>query len=59
MVESKFKGICGAITEGPMTDDIRLAVECFHRTIIDRDLKIAKDIFLVTANHPGEIPHRL
>jgi len=59
MVESQFKGIRGAITEGPMADGLGLVVECFHRSVIDRNLNVAEDIVLVTANHPGELSHRL
>ena len=59
MVESEFNGICGAITKGPMTDGLGLVVECFHGTIIDRNLKVAEDVFLVAPDHPGEISHRL
>lgn len=57
MVKSKFKGIFGAVTEGPVTDCFGLVVECFHRTVIDWNFKVAEDVFLVAADHPGKILH--
>jgi len=59
MIKSEFKGIRGAITEGPITDGLGLVVECFHCTIIDWNLNIAEDVFLVAVDHPSEISHRL
>ena len=59
MIEGQFKGVCGAIAKGPMADGLGLIVECFYRTIIDWNLKVAEDVLLVAPYHPGEIPHGL
>jgi hypothetical protein len=52
MTKSKFKGICSAVTQGPMADGFGFVVECFYRTIIDWNLKAAEDVFLAAADHP-------
>ena len=59
MIESEFKRIGGSITEGPMCDGLGLIVECFYGTVIDPNLEVAEDVFLVAPDHPGELPHRL
>jgi len=56
MIKGQFKGVCCAIAKGPMADGRGFVVECFHSTIVDWNLEIAEDVFLMAANHPADVP---
>ena len=59
MIKSEFISMSSAIAERPMTDSLGFVVECFHTTIVDRNLKVAEDVFLVSSDQPSEIANRL
>ena len=57
MIKSKFKGIRSTIAVGSMADDLCFVVQPFNSPIMDRDLEVAEDVFLVTPDHPREVSH--
>ena len=58
MIEGQTKRPEGAESVRALAYDFRFPIETFYRACCDPRFEIVHEVFLVSAEHPGEIPHR-
>ena len=57
MIEIQNVILCRSESICSMTNDFRFIIETLNRPIINWQMKIAEDVFLMASHKPGKISH--